>query len=888
MLAYQMIYTGCGRNKLGSYSVWAKSANVTKAECNEIFELMSYIAPDDSPQRPTIEQIQTCFPKKYGFFVLSSGKKCIAKTTFVNEFYSDDEFRSGNFLIHAFLIDDLVEFNPFSIIDGDYFKTHLTYKEWHDDPVPEDLPAVELKAKLFLNEDTIKKYILGNQKSEIGSFLQSIIDNITSNDPIIFNDTEKNMAEIYSLIGTLLPLEICKKITFCNQTTTELDFTISKYGTQPIKLRNILINQLNNNSFNYSEKLAAGNLVFNFEKGICAYVKPKRYISDIIQSFEQGCTLFNVLTKIDKVNNIIKDTDCDVDTAIAVYYIMQNNLAWFSGVEEYQKAYDIAIKYHYINEETLATRLYNDIILTGKWGRGQDILPLVKFAYNFNGQVVKESIMDCYFNELKNYGVNLSAAPKDVLIQVKEKAPFHWDDFAANVNNPKWERYVERINSISELYFVFDAVVLAITKGFGNNYKLLVKIIKKSIERQAYDEVQLYFECAKKLSANVFSSIIEESLHEYLNNVVKNEATLDFIFHVICTLECEQEKLKLLIQFISNNMQSTFFMQSYIKCAKQYQSLFTNFEESNKNDEIFSDFFIKKDAYVFKNITNVTYRALEDYFYKYYQTGYDSGVYLEKIKQYLSAQTGKDKIEQSLKIYNLVKQLDDSFADVLSIIEYVSKEIFSLPMKELLDFTSKHMNSIVELNYRLLATRRVVPEKYNTMRTIQLFRGKLGEAKLQNCVQNNTLYNWLNSNQLVMFIDNYFNESLDCYCRYKKKKYFKNGTLLISLFEKPLALSRNSKHSIIQALEELGNNEYYELMADIMAYAFNVNDRFASTLMLFTQYYIESMKRKDYKKLFKKVIKNMNKEDIPAVQKYISKFLDEHKSFIEKLFSKKK
>ena len=42
MKAYQMIYTACGQDRSGAFSVWSKSANVTKAECDEIVKLMSY------------------------------------------------------------------------------------------------------------------------------------------------------------------------------------------------------------------------------------------------------------------------------------------------------------------------------------------------------------------------------------------------------------------------------------------------------------------------------------------------------------------------------------------------------------------------------------------------------------------------------------------------------------------------------------------------------------------------------------------------------------------------------------------------------------------------------------------------------------------------------
>jgi hypothetical protein len=329
-------------------------------------------------------------------------------------------------------------------------------------------------------------------------------------------------------------------------------------------------------------------------------------------------------------------------------------------------------------------------------------------------------------------------------------------------------------------------------------------------------------------------------------------------------------------------------MPAYIKYAEQYQSLFACVENTYKTYNEFRDFLFRKDAYVFRNNTKVTYNALNEYFRKYYQTGYDSGVYLEKVKQYISSQEAKSKVAECMRIYDQVKVLDDTFADALDVLAYIDHAIFSLPMADLLNFAPLYLNGIMELNKRLMTARRNIPEQYAILRTILLIRGKLGENTCQDCIQRNAIYGYLNQNQLATFVEKHFNESLDLYCRYKKMKAFNSNTLLIAVFDKPLASFGKAKDSIIRALESLRSNDYYGLMADIMAYAFNVNDRFASTLIVFIQHYIETMNRGDYKKLFKKVINTMPADAVPAVQKYIEKYLEEHMSFFEKLFSKKK
>lgn len=892
MKASQMIYTACGKDKSGAFSVWSKSADVTKAECDEIVKLMSYRKPNNVPYEPTEEELRTFFPKKYCYYNLSSGRKCIALTTYVGKVYSDMDARNGNFIIHAFIFNDLEEFNPFFSMKLNSFKTCLSYEEWHDSPAPDVLPVVEFETNPSIDESSIRNLMSGNNKQDYISLLQAVIDVACSNDTVTFNDTEEKQIKVYSLIGALLPSCLFATTTFSNQYSTQLDFTMSSSGMKPVKIRNNFSGMINN-TFNYQEQLDAGQAVFYFEKGICSQIKPKRYLTDIIQSFESGNSLFAILKKVDNVNTIMNETGCDIDTAIAVYYLVQQNLNWFSGEDEYLKAFSIALEHRYIDESMIAAILYNDIILTNKWGQGNEISALVKYAYKFNDQPIKAAIISKFFNELQLYGVNISGAPSSVLTQVKEKAPFPWEDFAVDVvRNPKWEKYVDVTTSSSALYFVFDAAVFAATKNLSDAdnkaaHRILVKIVKKTVLRRVFDEVKLYFASASKLGEGALNWIVETSLSEYLNSCVKDEVTLDFVFRVICSLENEQEKIKLLRQLIISNMKTTFFMQTYIKYAEQYQNLFICIENTYKADNEFRDFLFRNYAYDFRNNTKVTYNVLGEYFRKYYQTGYDSGIYLEKVKQYISAQEGKSKITECMRIYDQVKVLADTFADTLDVLAYIDKEVFSLTMEELLTFTPMYLNGIIELNKRLEMAHRNTPEKYAILRTILLIRGKLGENACQDCIQHDAVYDYLNHSQRGTFVEQHFNEALNLYCRYKKKKVINTNKLLIAIFDKSLASSRNAEDSIIQALENLGGDDYYELMADIMAYAFNVNDRFASAFMVFVQRYIEVMKRRDYKKLFKKVLDNMPKESVPAVQKYIDKYLEEHMSFFEKLFSKK-
>lgn len=889
MKASQMIYTACGRDMSGAFGVWAKSADVTKAECDEISKLMVYRKAANAPVFPTEEEIKQ-FPKKYCYHRLASGRRCIALTSYIGKVYSDLDMRSGNFIIHAYIFDALDGFNPFGAMKLDAFKTCLSYDEWHN-PAPETLPVVDLEISPVVSEGDIRELLTSEKRDAYVSLLQAVIDAADSDETISFNDTEERQIKLYSLMGTLLPASFFETSTFCNQYNPQLDYTMTMGGMKPVKIRNIMLTS-GSGVYDYREQLAAGQAVFDFENGICSQIGPKRYLTDIIESIERGDSLFSSLKKIDKINAIMRQTGCDVDSATAVYHLLQGELTWFSGADEYTRAFTIAAKHSFVDAAAIAVALYRDILAADKWGGAAAVPELVKYAYENNDATVKAAIMDKYFAELKTYGINASDAPDRVLASVKANAPFPWNDFsAAVVREPKWEKYADEAQSFSSSYLVFDATVVALAQGLGETEKavgcrLMVKLVKGSLERRSADEVKAYLFLAKRLGESALSWLIESSLGTYLNGGVADEATLDFLFSVVCALDSEQEKLKLAGKLVIGNMNAPGLMQTYLKYAEAQQSLFARVESTYRSDSVFNDFLFKKEAYVFKTSTRVTFASLGAYYNKYYKTGCDDGVYLEKLKQYISPLTGKTKLTECMRIYDQFKGFDNAFADVMSVLTYLDKEIFSLTMDELLGFAPAHISAVMELNRRLIAASVGVPDKYPSLITILLLRGKFGEDACRSLIERGSVYEYFDKAGLAAFVDKYFGEVLSFYFRYKKKKLFGTDTLLPVILAAPLS-SERGYGGVIAALERLSNGEYYELMADIMAYAFNVENGFGGALKSFVCRYVDTMKRGDYKKLFKKVVELMPRNAALSVQAYIDDYLSTHKSFFEKLFGKK-
>ena len=202
MKAYQMVYTACGQDRSGAFSVWSKSANVTKAECDEIVKLMSYKRPPNAPYEPTEEEIRTLFPPKYAYILLSSGRRCVAKASYIGKVYSDLDTRNGNFIIHAYLFDDAGEFDPFFLETMTSFRTSLTYAEWHDNPPPAELPAVDLPVHSAISADVLRRYTTGETGTKAASLLQACLNCPNTDKTVTFNATEREQLDWYAVIGT--------------------------------------------------------------------------------------------------------------------------------------------------------------------------------------------------------------------------------------------------------------------------------------------------------------------------------------------------------------------------------------------------------------------------------------------------------------------------------------------------------------------------------------------------------------------------------------------------------------------------------------------------------------------------------------------------------------
>lgn len=894
MLVDQMIFTACGKDKNGAYSVWSKSQNVTDSECEEIHELMSYVQSQNAPYKPTAEQVndKKIYPPKYGYFGLSSGRVCVAKSSYIGLKYSDFDKRYGNYIIHAFIFDNKFDetFSPLSIFDLKTFKSELTYKEWHDNPAPEFLPQLEIQSTSTANESFVRNFCATKGIQTIESLLQAAADIALNDEDISFNDSEENQKEIYALLGILLPNEIQRHLFFLTQFTLDLEYRMRSKNMPQIKVRNIFSDVVDN-SFNYQDQLNVGKSVFNFQSGAYANIKSKRYVTDIINTLmNQG--IESAKKKAIEVNKIMQQTNCDIDSAIAVYYLGQQNIQWFNGLNEYEMALDIATKTNLIDKSAIASKLMTDIIKTKKWGSGKAIIDIIKFTYNYSNQNDRKFLVEDYLRNSGNYGVDTKLPPMVYVQQMKQNAPFAWKDVEATfINDPKWEASISNISNTNELYLLFDTFTEVLTKDGAETViavakRCIFKIYKTSITKYEFGNIQLYNNRLKILG-NIFqSALLKESLGASIEIQIKDGRILEFIIKVILDINDDSDKVKLLTTLTLTNLSNSEFLPLYIKYSAQEQQYFIKVERMLSGKDEFNKFLFKKEAYLFNRLQNITFKQLDDYFNKFYIKGYDTGIYCTKVKEYLRSQLGKNLFAECLKIYDQIKNLGVEKFSVLEILKVIETFIYSISIEELLNSVDGKINVLLEIESKLIRSNCAVSSRQKILFEILFLRRLYNKDNIEELIQRDAVYENLNQSQLGEFVSHYFNEALDFYLYCRDENLADIKTVVISVFRRPLSLG-NASAFILSGIRALSTKKYYQVLNDLLTVGLSGDDNFSIDVKIILDRYIQNMKKREIKKLSSNVEKLASSTDLPQIRAYFDEYFETNtSSSFGKLFSK--
>jgi hypothetical protein len=690
MLVSQYIYTACGKERTGAFSVFSKSKDITNEESAEIREVMMYKTPSGLPYEPTEKEIEELFPKKFGYFFLSSGRACLAQVCYVGRVYSDLDGRFGNYIIHAFVFEKTDDFVPYSFIENLLFKRKLTRKEWHDDPIPDELPQIEIPdngGMLSMNE--VNSFLNEDRKNKLKLLIEAIV-NSSSENTVCYNDEHKNHKYWLKILSVCLPKTMQNAVSFCTHFTNTL---IPGNISSRIQIK---INQPENSMYNYAMEAQKGRYAFNFLNDIISEsVKPGKYAENVVISLSSG--IFEAVKFVDNVNKIMSTYPVNnINEASDLINIYNADYSKFRGIDEIFNAILIADRVNY------EKRSIADNIWTKKpqvnFNNKQRLRVLAFIYENISVINVRIGIIKTVIDNAEQLGLQADGA-NAFSKEISSKANFIFANYLDYLKVEGLANYITRNqNSFFKLFLAFDFLTnLPVVKSLyqTHNYTAseeiqAVKLIMTMVfKRQSVYDLDLLINSANSsisgLGVELLNFIIQDELKSG-----SNITNVQFAFSILQQLRSRTDfsfnYLFLLIKIMS---EKEGFVKAYINAQNNDKDFFKRFENENKNNSLIMNFCRKRDIFCFTN-QPLTINILTEYFNKYYIIGEDTELFTKRLSDYFSTVQSEKKANECINILNIMKlpvNADKSL--LLPLYRVVLEAVFSIPYDKIFDLCQK-------------------------------------------------------------------------------------------------------------------------------------------------------------------------------------------------------
>lgn len=489
MLASQLIYTSWknGDNPNKGFMIYSQTLDISAEDSKLILAVMKYKPLPNLPFTPTFEEIENNFPRNVAYFQLPSGKYCLAQASYVGQDYSS---RWGNYIIHAFVIDQPTGLIPETYINSDLFKRFLTDQELNLPNAPASLPKVELpNVGKTLTEQEIKAFFTEERKHTLKLLAQSILEAHNENNKVYLKDDWKNLKYWLGALALILPKEFISSFSFAT------------YELETFECLNLIcvdrIPELNTYSYDGTEvKVYTFDLIQN---EISVSEVQNRYINEICDKLVSN--YFGAITFNNEVIATSKKYQTnDLVTAYLYNSIEKNNYDAFTSFDEIKEVYKTVSSHPANNKQQLADNTYAEIKKAVKKGKTvkeqKDIFKFLKELYpNLSSQNQNDYIITYY--EQSILGIENGNVEEIFNTMISGMV----DD---------WKRVSENLLTQANLYKVTKA-------DNDNNYLfatlLLVKLYKENNNSTVSNFIEL------NLNA-YFEKLAKHNNHEYIKKFI--------------------------------------------------------------------------------------------------------------------------------------------------------------------------------------------------------------------------------------------------------------------------------------------------------------------------------------------------------------------------------
>ena len=914
MLASQLIYTGCGKDKTGAFSVWSKTLDITKNEENEIRDRMLYKRPSNLPFEPTEEELETLFPKKIGYFRLSSGRSCLAQSVYIGNVYSDLDKRTGNYIIHAFVFDKQDDIIPMNFIESDIFKRGLTYQEWHDQDAPAELPKVEIVDKpSTLTKQEIDAFFNDENTMRLKLLLQAIINASTTDQKITFYDNHKNLKYWYKAISLCTPKSLQSELTFNTfyTPTTQMPTQNQAGGAvanTEIKIRNISPT-VASTIFNYQQDVRAGKYSFDFESNIIqTAIDVSPFVENVVELLKVN--IFNAIMFVDTIGKISAKCNVDLNTAIEIQYMLNKQIAKVDQIDKLNLLLKYVIDYYPESITAIADSLYEYGFKSGKWAISGAISNIYRFVFENSAIADKNDMIYGFIKNQGAFGVNIHGSETEYCTSFKSVIHFSFESFITFIfGNEGLKKYFEASgSSFNSKYLIFNTFVDTmpeISKSQDRKtiaLKYLRDTARSYIQAEQLNEFLLLIKCIEKCGSKWQSWLIKSAYEA----MCKDGKRLSDVCNISFTLDLAEAcsnidvSADLVLRLIGENEKNTDFIKIYVAHYDRNKSFYTNIFREPDTQKKYEDFFRNVEFYHFAIATTVSKSQLTKYYNEYFSVGKDSrGLFVKKLKQYLLSYGEKERVKECIDCYDLWvkdKRLDASSAKACAVA--ICEAFFSVSTEMLKKYIVAKGTQKIDEIIALAADGYSIPDSYYVISFGEELKKDLvninpkksteREEQILKALDEERFYRIpKNSASREMLIKMYMPDIVHLYLLLVAEDNFEQ--VYISLF-KPLHTAPCFEDCFYEAIRKLSDKDFNLFLGDTFICACNGKGKFAEFMLEFGEEILENMSRGEKKKFFVYLLEHVPEKYEEKVSDFVEKYQKDHEGFLEKilnLFAKK-
>ena len=645
MKASQYIYTSWKNAPNHGFSLYSMTPGISQIDCNDISKMMKYIQQPGMPRDPSDEEIANVLPRNVSFFRLSSGKYCLAQSTYVGREYRgfEDGGRTGNYLLHAYVIDDIEDMIPMSFVGDNIFRWDLTKEEWTTTS-PNPLPVVDLPPiGRMLSSGEINSFFTSERINTLTKLVQGVINSAKAGKKVFFNDDSKNMPYWYKALSVCLPANLARSVTF-NTFSLSAEMPMGISAECALTIVNVSASMSPSVPItppSVTDEARKGNIIIDLVRNINTEVEVQSFARMVVEKFKVN--IYDAISFAKKAGSLAEIYNCSLESAIDITKFLDGNLSDLGSFEQIRGI--VSLIGDKADERTRAAIVnFSSHIVNGEYGFSENILAFIKNnIYPIASAEVRNRLIDYVLKQAVN-----TASRSEVKAYIAEVNRMMPCSIYATADCVFSSGYYRVLASGDEFNVMFLASLIAENyNSLSTRYPDITNVLQEILNRYVSIGNTRDIDALCDFSPENVIPCLLTSFKSYIDRHALAGMRMDVFFYMVRkTCKSKLDAVRALSAGIATWSNDRIFVQKYRELVSNDSSLDAELRRNPANNA----FFMEMEASLFASAA-VTIDTLYRYFNQVYLKKEDDTVFILKLKEYLSEKTTIDAVIASLDIF---------------------------------------------------------------------------------------------------------------------------------------------------------------------------------------------------------------------------------------------